>query len=104
MSYYWQVLTEERHHVLFNQQTMLQHTNITLGIFTDLITMAFFYHWQELPRVFCRDKTGLLLRQKYACRNESFVATKLCLSRQNIFVLTKLLSQQIFVATNIIFS
>ena len=31
---------------------------------------------------FCRDKTRPLSRQKYACRDKRFVATKLCLSRQ----------------------
>ena len=49
---------------------------------------------------FCRDKIHLLSRQKYACREKTFVATKLCLSWQNIFVATKRLSQ-IFVTTNV---
>ena len=56
----------------------------------------------------CRDKC-------FVATNTSFVATKVCLlcqkncrekislSRQNVFVSTKLLSRQIFVATNIIF-
>ena len=52
----------------------------------------------------CHDKTRLLLRQKYACRDKTFVATKLCLSGQNIFVRTKLLSWQIFVVTNMCLS
>ena len=34
------------------------------------------YHWRELPR--------LLSRQKYACSDNSFVAKKLYLSRQNL--------------------
>ena len=60
------------------------------------------YHWRELPQVsflspqtrVCRDKTRLLSRQKYTCRDKTFVPTKLCLSKQNIFVATKLLSRQ----------
>ena len=36
---------------------------------------------------FCRHK-------HYACSDKTFVPTKLCLSRQNIFVATKLLSRQ----------
>ena len=58
----------------------------------------FFYHWRELPQVsflsrrntyvFCCDKSMLLLRQRYACRNKTlrhkhtFFATKDVLSRQ----------------------
>ena len=51
------------------------------------------YHWQELSQVsflsqqkFCRDKTRVLSRQKYACRDKSCVAIFLdfFLSRQNI--------------------
>ena len=42
--------------------------------------------------------TKVLLRQKYACRNKTFVTT-------NTFVATKVFSRQkYFVATNIIFS
>ena len=63
-----------------------------------------YYHWWELPQAsflsrqkfcvcrnkhVCRDKTRLLLRQKYACHDKRFVVTKLCLSWQNIFVATK---------------
>ena len=57
------------------------------------------YYWRELPQVsflsqqkfcldkhVCRDKTCLLLQQKYACRvvvtKTLFVVAKLCLSRQ----------------------
>jgi len=39
--------------------------------------------------MFCQNKTHLMSRQKYACRNETFVTTKLCLLQQNIFVMTK---------------
>ena len=59
-----------------------------------------------IVQTFCRDKHALvaikvptntcLSRQKNACRDKSFVATKLCLLRQ-IFVAT---NKQIFVATN----
>ena len=51
---------------------------------------------------FCRDKIHLLSRQKYACREKTFVATKLCLSWQNIFVATKLklLSWQAYFCCN----
>jgi len=41
-----------------------------------------------------------LSQQMYACRNKTFVATILCLLWQNIFVMTKCLSWQIFVTTN----
>ena len=33
------------------------------------------YHWRELPQ-FLSQQTRLLLRQKYACRDKSFVGTK----------------------------
>ena len=56
------------------------------------------YHWWELPQV------SFLSRQKYACRDKTFAATKICSSRQNIFVATKLLSRQIFVATKLCLS
>ena len=57
------------------------------------------YHWRELPQV------SFLSRQKYACRNKTFVATKLCLSRQNIFVATNICCEKhVFVATNILLS
>ena len=59
---------------------------------------------------FCHDKheTHLLSRQRYACREKTFAATKACLSRQNIlvksniphdkhvFVTTKVLSRQAY--------
>ena len=49
---------------------------------------------------FCPDKRRLLSRQKYACRNKSFVATKSCLLRQNIFVTTNIChNKHNFVAT-----
>ena len=63
-------------------------------------TEPHFYHWQELPQV------SFLLQQKNCCdkhvfvtmsfvtTNKTFVMTKLCLSRQNIFVATKLSSRQ----------
>ena len=51
------------------------------------------------PDKTCRDKTRLLSRQKQACLDETFVATKLCLSQQNIFVVNIFLSF-FFVATN----
>ena len=71
------------------------------------------YNWRELPQVLflsrqtrtrvCRDKTRLLSRQKYACHDKTFVATKLCLSRQ-IFVTTKVFcrDKHTFVATKMI--
>ena len=42
----------------------------------------------------CRDKTRLLSRQKYACRNKAFVSTKTGLSRQTQ------VCRDVFVATN----
>ena len=78
--------------------------------------LSFISQWRELPQVFLSRQTRVLLWQKYACRNKTFVATniilfcfdKKVLSRQEriyfccdkSFVATKLcLSQQIFVAT-----
>ena len=69
-------------------------------------------HWRELPQV------SFLSRQSFAAANTSFVATKVCLWRQNVFRdkivcrdehKTRLLSRQnyasiIFVATNILLS
>ena len=65
------------------------------------------YHYCRDKHV-CHDKARLLLRQKYACRDKTFVATKLCLSRQTrvcffrdktkemIFFATKPLSRQAY--------
>ena len=49
---------------------------------------------------FCRDKhvSHLLSRQTYACCNKTSVAKKKCLSRQNIFITTKVLLQQNFLS------
>ena len=46
--------------------------------------------WIHFPRNTClsRQNTSFVAK-KYTCRNKRFVATKLCLSRQNIFVATK---------------
>ena len=45
---------------------------------------------------FCRDKTRLLSRQKYACHDKHvFVATNICRDKHN-FVATKVLSQQAY--------
>ena len=65
------------------------------------------YHWQLLPQVSflsrqtcaCHDEARLWLRQKYACPccDKTFVVTKYFCR-----VMTKLLLQQIFVATNIV--
>ena len=52
-----------------------------------------------------RPSPRLSLRQNYACRNKTFVATKLCLSRQNIFVATNgCRDKYVFVATSIFLS
>ena len=48
-------------------------------------------------KCFVTKNTPLLSRQKYACRHRRFFAKTLCLSRQNIFVATKLLLRQILV-------
>ena len=45
---------------------------------------------------FCCDKTRLLSRQKYGCRDKQFVAKKICLSRQNCCC-DKYLSRQNYV-------
>ena len=51
----------------------------------------------DLKRPVCCDKTRLLSRQKYACLDKTFVVTKLCLSRLNIFVAREKMLRQIFV-------
>ena len=42
----------------------------------------------------CHDKTHLLSQQECACHDKTFDMTKLCLSRQNIFVVTSILLLQ----------
>ena len=58
------------------------------------------------PRQACFQTFKTLSRQKCARRNKSFVVTKLCLSRQNIFVVTKVQNichnKDVFVATKMI--
>ena len=69
------------------------------------------YHWRELPEVsfllrqtrFCRDRTRVLSRQKYACGDKylsretrvccdkGFVATSILLLRPNTFVAAKMI-------------
>ena len=46
------------------------------------------YHRQTLV---CRDKTRLLLRQKYACRDKTFVVTKTLVCRDKRFVATSII-------------
>ena len=77
------------------------------------------YHWRELPQVsflsrqkfcrrtrVCRDKTRLLSRQKYACRDKTFVVTNISpdkhklFSRQAYFCRDKIT----FVATSLLLS
>ena len=61
------------------------------------------YHWRELLQVsflwrqtrICCDKTRLLSRQKYACRDKTFVATNICRDKHN-FAVTKVLRQAYF--------
>ena len=55
--------------------------------------------------------TKVLSRQKYACHDKSFVETKLCLSRQNIFVETNscfseatIATKEVFVTTKVSFA
>ena len=65
-----------------------QYANISLaGAATSIIFVATTVLSRQ-TRV-CRDNTRLSSRQKYACRDKTFIATKLFLSRQNIFVETK---------------
>ena len=54
----------------------------------------------------CCDTTRLLSRQKYVCRDKTFVATKLCLLRQNVFWRDKtfIAIDYVFVATSILLS
>ena len=71
------------------------------------------YHSRELPQVlflsrqtrFCREKKKCLLsRQRYACHDQTFVATKLCLLYVNkiIFVATNIFrNKHMFVTKNI---
>ena len=71
------------------------------------------YHWWELPQVsflshqkLCRDKDffvatkHVFCREKSVCRDKSFVAKKLCLSRQNIFVSDNYLLYLLFVISD----
>ena len=53
------------------------------------------YHWRELPQIF-------LSRQKYACRDKSFVTTNICRYKHNFVATSILLSRQKtrLVATN----
>ena len=82
------------------------------------------YHWRELPQVsflsrqnayFCHDKTHLLSRQKYACRDKNnkhvFFVTNICRSKRfcpgkKYFLAAKIFcrDKHYFVATNIILS
>ena len=91
----------------------------------DIFVVTFLSHHKVLSRQtpVCRNKTGLLSRQKYGCCDKTFVETKyFYLSRQNMsFVAIKLwkynfcrdkgfvainmcLSRQMFVGTNVILS
>ena len=86
-------------------------------------TKPHIYHWWELPqasfssrRNFSRDKTPCLSRQKYACRDKSFVETKLhvfvsrdkfCDDRHTFVVETKDVicrDRHVFVATKLCLS
>ena len=51
------------------------------------------YHWLELPQVsFLSRQTRLLSRQKYACRDKTFVATKdVFCHDKHVFVATKMI-------------
>ena len=53
---------------------------------------AVIYHWRERPQV------SFLSRQKYACRDKTFLVAKVCLSRQNYVCRSK----HVFVATKLI--
>ena len=62
---------------------------LTTKVLLGEVPQLSFLLWQK----FCHDKhVFVVTKQKYACRDKTFVMTKLCLSRQNIFVLTKLWS------------
>ena len=63
----------------------------------DLVSCAYavMYRWRELPQVSFLSRQKFC-GQKYACREESFVAKKI------MFVATKPLSRHISAATNII--
>ena len=52
------------------------------------------YNWLLSLAGAATNITRLLSRQKYASRDKCFVGIKICLSRQNIFILTKRLSRQ----------
>ena len=65
------------------------------GAATSIIFVAI-KRFVETNMFVCRDKTRLLSRQKYACHDKTFVATKLCLSQQSRVCHDK----SILVATN----
>ena len=71
--------------------------SVTFAPVSSPVPPSHFYHWRELPQV------SFLSRQKYACCDKTFVATKLCLSQQNItkimFVATNVCGNKSFVAT-----
>ena len=79
--------------------TRIRHSYLCLSLAGAATSIIFVNVCRDI-RV-SRNKTRLLSRQKYACRDKRFVGKELCLSRQNIFVATKLLSLQntSFVAT-----
>ena len=74
------------------------------------------YHWQELPQVsvllqqkFCLNKTCLLLPQKYACHDRTFVVTNIVLLQdkfcygKHTFVATNIChDKHVFVATKVL--
>ena len=65
------------------------------GAATSIIFVAI-KRFVETNMFVCRDKTRLLSRQKYACHDKTFVATKICLSQQSRVCHDK----SILVATN----
>ena len=62
-----------------------------------LLIWASLYHWRDLPQVsFLSRQKVMLLQQKYACRDKTFVAKTICLSRQIFFHDNIILSRQAY--------
>ena len=89
-------------HVFVMKKQVFCHDKCRLVMINLLSRQNMCLSWQKLSRqaYFCHDKwrvllwqTQCLLQRKYACRDKSFVVTKLRVSRQ-IFVVTKNLSRQ----------
>ena len=80
--------------------------NITVTVLVPCHCLPGYCHWWGLPQVshVCCDKTHLLSQQKCACRDKTFVMTKIFCHDKHNFAATKVLSwQSYFVVTKDLF-